>query len=88
MRLQHVTLELDIFNFLNLLNEEWGEQRFAGLSPVDLLDYRGRTGSANTPASTLLNSQPIFSFNPNYRRFLGNNLSSNYQIQLQVRYSF
>lgn len=85
---QNVSLQLDVFNFLNLLNKEWGEQRFAGFSPVDLLDYRGRTGSANIPASTLLNSQPIFSFNPNYRRFLGNNLSSNYQIQLQVRYSF
>ena len=85
---QNLSLQLDVFNFLNLLNKEWGEQSTAGRSPVTLLDYRGRTGSANIPSSTLLNSQPIFSFNPNYRKFLSNSLSSNYQIQLQVRYSF
>jgi hypothetical protein len=83
---QNLSLQVDAFNFLNLLNKHWGAQAFGGTqSPYDLLDYRGRTGS---PASTLLNSQPIWSFNPNYKKFLSNNLSSNYQIQFQLRYSF
>jgi hypothetical protein len=83
---QNLSLQVDAFNFLNLLNKHWGAQAFGGLqSPYDLLDYRGRTGS---PASTLLNSSPIWSFNPNYKKFLSNNLSSNYQIQFQLRYSF
>ena len=86
---QNLSLQMDVFNFLNLLNKEWGQQAFGGgLNPYLLLDYRGRTGSGSTPASTLLNSQPIWSFNPRYKKFLSNNLSSNYQIQLQLRYSF
>ena len=85
---QNLTFQVDVFNFLNLLNEEWGEQAFAGQAPVTLLDYAGRTGSSNTPASTLLNSQPIFGFNPGYKKFFSDNLSSNYQIQLQLKYSF
>jgi hypothetical protein len=83
---QNLSLQLDVFNFLNMLNKGWGAQAFGGTqSPYDLLDYRGRTGS---PASTLLNSQPIWSFNPNYKKFTSNNLASNYQIQAQIRYSF
>jgi hypothetical protein len=83
---QNLSFQVDVFNFLNLLNKHWGAQPIGGAFQLyDLLDYRGRTGS---PASTLLNSQPIWSFNPNYKKFLSNNLSSNYQIQFQVRYSF
>ena len=83
---QNISLQLDVFNFLNLLDKSWGAQAFGGSqSPYDLLDYRGRTGA---PASTLLTSRPIFSFNPNYKKFTANNLSSNYQIQAQIRYSF
>jgi outer membrane receptor protein involved in Fe transport len=86
---QNVSLQVDVFNFLNLLNQRWGAQPTGGSFQLyNLLDYRGRTGSGSTPPSTLLNSQPIWSFNPNYKKFLTNNLSSNYQIQLQVRYSF
>lgn len=85
---QNLTFQVDVFNFLNLLNKEWGEQTFAGEPPVSLLDYTGRTGSSNTPSSTLLNSQPIFGFNPQYRRFFSENLASNYQVQLQLKYSF
>ena len=83
---QNVSFQLDAFNFLNLLNPRWGAQPIGGSFQLyNLLDYVGRTGS---PGSTLLNSQPIFGFNPGYRKFLANNLSSNYQIQAQIRYSF
>ena len=92
---QNVSLQVDVFNFLNLLNKHWGAQPSGGSFQLyNLLDYRGRTGSnppvtvPPTPASTLLNSSPIWSFNPNYKKFSSNNLSSNYQIQFQLRYSF
>ena len=83
---QNVSLQVDVFNFLNLLNSGWGAQPSGGSFQLyNLLDYVGRTGS---PASTLLNSQPIYGFNPKYKKFVSNNLSSNYQIQAQIRYSF
>jgi outer membrane receptor protein involved in Fe transport len=85
---QNVSLQLDVFNFLNLLNKEWGAQASGGTqSPYDLLDPRGRTTPATAPA-TFFNTIPTWSFNPTYQKFLSNNLQSNYQIQFQIRYSF
>lgn len=81
---QNLSLQVDVFNFLNLLNKNWGAQRFGGLqSPYDLLQYRGLTGG-----TTFFTGTPTFQFDPNYRKFVANNLSSNYQIQAQIRYSF
>ncbi len=85
---QNVSLQLDVFNLLNLLDRDWGEQTF--LDPqVTLLDYRGLTNSsgslivgAPTPA------QPIFRYTVGQRRYNFSNIESNYQIQLSLRYSF
>jgi hypothetical protein len=86
---QTVSLQLDVFNFLNLLNEHWGAQPTGGSFQLyNLLDYRGRTPPPTGDAATLLNTSPTFSFNPNYKKFVSNNLSSNYQIQAQIRVSF
>ena len=83
---QNVSFQVDVFNFLNLLNKNWGAQPSGGSFQLyNLLDYVGRTGS---PASTLVNSQPIFGFNPRYKKFVANNISSNYQIQAQIRVGF
>ncbi|MCR4339059.1 MAG: carboxypeptidase regulatory-like domain-containing protein [Gemmatimonadaceae bacterium] len=82
MRLQHVTLELDIFNFLNLLNEDWGLQRSPGTSPITLLSANSYTGG------NAVTGRPSYTFNPRFRRFFSNNLRSNYQMQLQAKYSF
>lgn len=87
-RQQNVSVQLDVFNFLNLLNKDWGEQTF--LDPqVTLLDYRGLTdptGSliegATTPA------EPIFRYTVGQSRYNFSNIDSNYQIQLSLRYSF
>ena len=82
---QNLTLQVDVFNFLNLLNKHWGAQAFGGTqSPYDLLVYRGMAAAG----TNFLNGTPTFSFDPNYKKFTANNLSSNYQIQFQVRYSF
>jgi hypothetical protein len=87
-RLQHVTLQLDVFNFLNLLNKEWGEQPSAGTSPVTLLSGGSYTGTGTAGTNTMITGQPGYTFNPEYVKFLSNNLRSNYQVQLQARYSF
>jgi outer membrane receptor protein involved in Fe transport len=81
--LQRISLQLDVFNFLNLLNKDWGEQPTAGFgSSIVLLDQAGVTGG------NLVDGRPTYRFNPGYQRFFSNNLGSNYQLQLQARYSF
>ena len=82
--MQNVTFQVDVFNFLNLLNKNWGEQPSAGFGSQTLLDYVTRTPTTGN----LLNSDPVYAFNPGYKKFQQNNLQSNYQIQLQLRYSF
>jgi len=83
LRLQHVTVELDIFNFLNLLDKKWGLQRSPGTSPVTLLT------SGNYVNGTRMEfGHPTYRFNPGYTKFFANNLRSNYQMQLQAKYSF
>jgi hypothetical protein len=87
---QNVSVQLDVFNFLNLLNKNWGEQAFT-YSDVTLL-YGGNTlvdktgslikGSANE-------TQPLYQFTPGAQpKFNFANIESNYQMQLSLRYSF
>ena len=80
--MQNVSLELQVFNFLNLLNNRWGLQPSAGFGSQSLLTYRGKTGA------DLVSGQPIYTFDPNYVKFLSNNIFSVYQIQLQAKYTF
>lgn len=82
MRLQHVTLELDIFNFMNLLNKNWGLQESPGTSPITLLTSGSYTGG------NAITGRPTYRFNPGYTKFFSNSLRSNYQMQLQAKYSF
>ncbi len=86
--MQNVSLELDIFNFMNLLNKKWGKQGTDTYSNVSLLTYRGLS---NGSGSTLYagDSQPVLNFDPS-RVTIANydNLQSNYQIQLSLRYTF
>jgi outer membrane receptor protein involved in Fe transport len=80
---QNLTLQADVFNFLNLLNEDWGRLQFASnFNNVGLLTHVGQT------PGPLTTSQGIFQYNPQTQRFNSNNVSSNYQIQLSLRYSF
>lgn len=79
---QNFALELQVFNFLNLVNKDWGLQPSAGFGSQSLLNYRGKTGT------DLVSGQPIYTFDPTYQKFYSNNIFSNYQIQLQLRYTF
>ncbi len=91
IRGQRITLQLDIFNFGNLLNKDWGQVELPALSPTfadqRILEHRGRT------AGPLNESQPTFNFNStvmNDGAFLKQQtLASNfYQMQLTLKYSF
>jgi hypothetical protein len=85
MRGQFVTLEVQVYNFLNLLNPDWGIQPSAGFGSQSLLTMRGKTPTTQT---LMQGAVPLYTFDPGYQKFLSNNIFSNYQIQLQARYSF
>jgi len=95
---KNVQLRLDVINFTNLLNKEWGEQPFSDqnstcgqiCSATVALLHTGNqlptglpTGVTNSPTA-----RGLFTFNPNYLIFNSDNASSNYRMQLSARYSF
>jgi hypothetical protein len=78
-----LALQVDVFNVLNLLNEDWGRLRVVSPGPnVALLEQIARTPG---PLSA---SQPVFRFDASRARFDDQNVDSAYQLQLGVRYSF
>jgi hypothetical protein len=80
---QNFSVQVDVFNFLNLLNEDWGIQRSAsGQSTANLLTHQAQS------SADIRTAVPIVQFNPTFQQFLTESLGSNYQIQLSARYSF
>jgi len=83
-------LSLDVINFLNLVNRDWGIQKGPGHNIITLLDLEGRQGGDPT-------APMVFSFDPTthldedgnaglpHTKF---NTSSRWQINLGIRYSF
>jgi hypothetical protein len=83
---QNLSVQLDVFNFLNLLNKSWGRYG-TPYSNVYALNYAGLTkGSSSTLYKG--DSNPIVTFDPKTVVIDYNNLTSNYQMQLSLRYNF
>lgn len=91
---QRLTAQLDVFNFLNLLNKKWGQNEFPNLGTFNnlaVLQVAGRSGSLGegqwnyrmAPAALngIQENDSPYSLNPN-------SPSNNYQMQLTLRYSF
>jgi hypothetical protein len=89
IRGQQLTLQLDVFNFLNLLNSDWGRIELPTLSPTfndqRVLIQQGRTaGPLNQSQPNLTFDNRVISDGP----FAGTSTASNYQMQLTLRYAF
>ena len=92
---QNVQLRLDVINFANLLNKKWGLQRFSDqnntcgpiCSATTLLTQTGNIVGGTT-GRTQQTAQGTYNFNPNSEPFNHDNASSNYRMQLSLRYSF
>jgi len=93
-RFQNVQARLDIINFGNLLNKNWGRQAFSNqgstcgqiCSATVVLTQSGNklpTGVTNSSQA-----QGIYTFDTNFKPFDASNASSNYRMQLSMRYSF
>jgi carboxypeptidase family protein len=95
IRGQALSLQLDVFNFLNLLDPNWGQIKLPTLSPVfNNQSALIQTGRNPGPISQ---SIPTFTFDSrlydaatlNPKAFASRStLASSYQVQLTLRYSF
>ncbi len=87
LRGQNFILQLDIFNFLNLLNKKWGAQDLGSSNSPSLL---ARRSAVARPGGTLKwadGAQSVFIYTP-FQQFTTTNPQSNYALQLQLKYSF
>ena len=93
-RFQNLQLRLDILNFGNLLNKNWGKQAFSNqgatcgqiCSATTVLTQSGNklpTGVTNSAQA-----QGIYTFDTHFKPFTSDNASSNYRMQISMRYSF
>jgi outer membrane receptor for ferrienterochelin and colicin len=90
---QNLQLRFDIINFGNLLNSNWGKQAFS-----DQGSTCGQICSATVALTHVKNfipaggnssnAQGVFTFDPNFSAYNSDNASSNYRMQLSLRYSF
>jgi hypothetical protein len=83
-----LSLRLDVFNFLNVIDHDWGKIKLPSNSPSfndqSLVSVVGQTADAN-----VLNTQPIFNYVPaSTVRWTSNVIPSYYQIQLSARLGF
>jgi outer membrane receptor for ferrienterochelin and colicin len=84
---QRVAIQLDVFNFGNLLNKNWGQQRvspLSGNSNIPLVTHVGY--SSNDPRTAV----PIVQFTPpnGGEYVVGNFVSNFWRTQISFRYSF
>src|SRR5262249_34462470 len=84
---KNLMLQLDIFNFLNLLNKNWGSRDFGSSNSPALLTRRSYVAQTGQPLKIVNGAQPVFIYNT-VNQFTTQNASSNYALQLQVKYSF
>jgi hypothetical protein len=87
LRGQNMILQLDVFNFLNLLNKNWGAQDLGSSNSPFLLSRRSTVAQAGQPLKWASGAQSVFIFSP-FQQFNTRNASSNYALQLQLKYAF
>lgn len=91
--LDNLQIRLDIVNFGNLLNRNWGKQAFSDqgntcgqiCSATTLLTHTSNVLTGPTGSQSM---QGIFTFDPKFAAYNSDNASSNYRMQLSMRYSF
>jgi hypothetical protein len=83
--LARASLQLDVFNLMNLLNPDWGKQEDSGFGNQTLLQYRSKEAGSAIGAD---GARYRYTFNPNLKFSNSDNVQSNYRMQLGIRYSF
>ncbi|CAN5515882.1 TonB-dependent receptor [soil metagenome] len=91
---ENLQVRIDIINFGNLLNKDWGRQAFesstacgGGCGTNTVLAHTGNALPSGVTTNSPL-AQGVFTFNPAFKAFNSDNAASNYRMQLSMRYSF
>jgi outer membrane receptor for ferrienterochelin and colicin len=87
LRGQRVAVQFEVFNFGNLLNNKWGQQRVTSLTTNSNVPLVTHVGYSSTDPQTAV---PIVQFTPPQggEYVVGNFVSNFWRTQLSVRYSF
>lgn len=75
-------LTLDIFNFMNLLNKEWGADRYVNYDTYELINIKGMEADGTTPEFTYTggtNTDAVYNVT---------DLTSRWRMQIGIRYIF
>jgi hypothetical protein len=91
---QNVSLRLDVLNFGNLINPKWGRQFFSDqgatcgsiCSATVLMTQTGN--KLGTTVNGVNSTQGVYTFDSTLRPYSAQNASSNYRMQLSLRYNF
>jgi len=81
---QSMSFAVDIFNFANLVNNKWGQQKSVVQPAQPGVALLSRTGVATQNGKTV----GVYTFNTALADYDVRNVDSNYRIQLSLRYSF
>jgi len=94
-RMQNIQVRFDIVNFGNLLNKNWGRQQFSDqgstCGQICSATVPGLTQTGNKLPTGVTNSAQaigIYNFDTGFKPYSFANASSNYRMQLSMRYSF
>lgn len=83
-RQQKLTITLDIFNFTNMLNKDWGARYYVGNNYYTLIDFIGFEADGTTPRFNFRNIDRDDMFSPDDSGVS----SSRWQAQIGLRYTF
>lgn len=85
-QLNNIQLQVDVFNFANLINRAWGiYPQQSQFGAVNLLSYSSKENGSMVGAT---GARPRFTYAPTFTYTNDNNINSNYRMQIAVRYSF
>lgn len=89
-RFANLQLELNVFNFLNLLNSDWGLQQGPSNNTVNLLSVEGRADPEDPNSAPVLSYAGFTSADRQHAElpYTTFDPDSRYQIQLGLRYRF
>ena len=79
---------LDIFNFGNLLNKDWGRQYFVANQSYSLLGYRQAVAADVTSGLVTAVGTPVYKYTDIPNPYSVSQLASRFQGQLGIRYLF
>ena len=84
---QNFILQLDVFNFLNLLNKNWGARDFGSTNSPQILQRRSFVATPGHTSKLADQAQGVFNY-VSTNQFNVQNPQSNYAMQIQLKYAF